>query len=116
MSNALQPHGPYSPWNPPGQNTGVGSLSLLRGVFPTQSLNPGILHCRRILYQLSYQGSHSYGHRPNLTTTNTLCPENCNTDYLVSQIYCPLSSLCMVAGVTMLSITQQWLPVVTASR
>ena len=88
---------PYSPWNSPGQNTGVGkpfpspgdlpnpgmepgspelqadaipvephrkpkntgvgSLSLLRGIFPTQESNRGLLHCRRILYQLSYQGS-----------------------------------------------------------
>ena len=39
------------------QNTGVGSLSLLQGIFPTQGSNPGLLHCRQILYQLSYQGS-----------------------------------------------------------
>ena len=39
-----------------GQNTGVGSLSLLQGIFPTQGLNPGLLHCRRILYQLSHKG------------------------------------------------------------
>ena len=39
------------------QNTGVGSLSLLRGIFPTQGLNPGLLHCRWILYQLSHKGS-----------------------------------------------------------
>ena len=57
MSDSLQPHGLYSPWNSPGQNTGVGSLSLLRGTFPAQGLNQGLLHCRRILYQLSYQGS-----------------------------------------------------------
>ena len=37
--------------------TGMGSLSLLRGIIPTQELNQGILHCRQILYQLSYQGS-----------------------------------------------------------
>ena len=41
MSNSLQPHGLYSPWNSPGQNTGVGSLSLLQGIFPSQGLNPG---------------------------------------------------------------------------
>ena len=35
-----------SPWNSPGQNTGVGSLSLLQGIFPTQRLNPGLPHCR----------------------------------------------------------------------
>ena len=43
------------PWNSPGQNTGVDSLSLLRGIFPIQGSNPGLLHCRQILYQLSHQ-------------------------------------------------------------
>ena len=47
----------YSPWNSPGQNTGVGSLSLLQGIFPTQGLNPGLPHCWWILYQLSHKGS-----------------------------------------------------------
>ena len=51
------PHGPYSPWNSPGQNTGVCNHSLLQGIFPTQGSNPGLPHCRRILYQLSHQGS-----------------------------------------------------------
>ena len=45
------------PWNSLGQNTGVDSLSLLQGIFPTQELNQSLLHCRWILYQLSYQGS-----------------------------------------------------------
>ena len=49
-----------TPWtrvhgNFPGQNSGVASLSLLQGIFPTQGLNPGLLHCRRILYQLSHK-------------------------------------------------------------
>ena len=57
MSDSLGPHGLYSPWNSPGQNTGVGSLSLLQGIFPTQGSNPGLPHCRQILYQLSHQGS-----------------------------------------------------------
>ena len=39
------------------KNTGMGSLSLLQGIFPTQGSNWGLLHCRQILYQLSYQGS-----------------------------------------------------------
>ena len=47
----------HSPWNSPGWNTGVGSLSLLWGFFPTQGLNPGLLHCRQILYQLSHKNS-----------------------------------------------------------
>ena len=54
VSDSLRPHGLY---NSPGQNTGVGSLSLLQGIFPTQRSNPGLPHCRQILYQLSHQGS-----------------------------------------------------------
>ena len=56
MSNTLRAHRLHSPWNSPGQNTGVGSLFLLQGIFPTQDLNQGLLHCRWILYRLSYQG------------------------------------------------------------
>ena len=48
---------PTSPWNSLGQNTGVGSLSLLQEIFLTQESNQGLLHCRQILYQLSSQGS-----------------------------------------------------------
>ena len=66
MFDFLLSHGLYSPWNSPGQNTGVGSLSLLQGIFPTHGLNPSHLHCRWILfffffcrwilYQLSHKG------------------------------------------------------------
>ena len=56
VSNSLRPHGLYSPWNSLHQDTGVGSLSLLQGIFPTQGSNPGIPHCRQILYQLSHKG------------------------------------------------------------
>ena len=52
VSDSLRPHGLYSPWNSPDQNTGVGSL--LQGVFLTQESNRGLLHRRQILYQLSY--------------------------------------------------------------
>ena len=55
--SSLQPHGLYSPWNSPDQNTGMDSYSLLQGIFPTQQSNPGLLHCRWILYQLSHQES-----------------------------------------------------------
>ena len=54
---SLGPHGLYSPWNSPGQNTGVGSFSLLQRTFPNQGLNPGLLHCKQILYQLSHKGN-----------------------------------------------------------
>ena len=96
VSDSLRPHGLYSPWNSPGQNIGVGSFSLLQGIFPTQGSHPGLplqadslpaeppgtlkntgvgslslfqwifrtqelklglLHCRWILHQLSYQES-----------------------------------------------------------
>ena len=60
-SHALQMDSlPAEPQGKP-KNTGVGSLSLLQGIFPIQEVNWGILHCRQILYQLSYQG-------------NNLCP------------------------------------------
>ena len=102
----MQPHGLYSPWNPPDQstgvgkpfpspgnlpnpgieprspalladsipskppgkpkNTGVGSLSLLQGIFLTQQSNWGLLHCRQILHQLSHQGS------PHLTSSPSI--------------------------------------------
>ena len=57
VSDSLRPHGLYSPRNSPGQNTGMGSFSLLQGIFPAQGSNPGLPHFRRILYQLSHQGS-----------------------------------------------------------
>jgi len=56
-SDSLWPHGLYSPRNSPGQNTGVGTLSLPQGVFPTQGSNPALLHCKWILYQLNHKGN-----------------------------------------------------------
>ena len=64
MSGSLRPQGLYSPWNPPGQNNGVGILSLLQGIFPTQVSNPGLPHCRRILYQLSHLKQRRKEQRP----------------------------------------------------
>ena len=57
MSDSPRPHGLHNPWNSPGQNAGVGSLSLLQGIFLTQGSNPGLPCCRWILHQLSHQGS-----------------------------------------------------------
>ena len=62
VSDSLQPHGQYGPWNSPGNDTGVGSLPFLQGiflaqgkeVFSTQGSNAGLLHCRWILYQMSH--------------------------------------------------------------
>ena len=55
------PSGLYSPWNSPGQNTEVGSLSLLQGIFPTQGWNPGLPHCRQPLYHLSQREAQGHG-------------------------------------------------------
>ena len=117
MSNSLGPHGLYSPWNSPGQNTGVGSLSLLHGIFPTQGLKPrspalqadylpakplgkprntgvgslyflqgifptqelnwDLLHCRWVLFLLSYQ-------RSPLSQLNT-CKMLLSTDFHFSR-------------------------------
>ena len=82
MSDSVKPHGLYSPWNSPDQNTGVGSLSLLQGIFPTEGWNPGLPHCRWILYQLSHQGSpDTLEIRANvaLATVNCMRPEERGT-------------------------------------
>ena len=62
MSNSLRLHGLLPtrllhPWDFPGKSTGVGCHFLLQEIFPTQESNPGLLHCRQMLYRLSYQGS-----------------------------------------------------------
>ena len=69
-SSALQVDSlPAEPQGKP-KNTRVGSLSLIQQIFLTQELNQGLLHCRQILYQLSYQGSHpeSFCHRAEINT------------------------------------------------
>ena len=54
VSNSLWPHGLYSPWNSLGQNTEVGNLSLLHGIFPTQGSNPGFPNCRGASWATMY--------------------------------------------------------------
>ena len=75
MSHSLWPHGLYSPWNSPGQNTGVGSLSLPQGIVPTQGSNPGLPHCRQILYQLGHKGSPEtfHNHNGNFLIAISIC-------------------------------------------
>ena len=92
------------PSEPPGKpkNTGVGSLSLLHGVFPTQVLNWSLPHCRQIFYQLSYQGSpkkqisvfkYRYKLRRN-NHTHILKSNYCNVPILC------YSGLCLIVSVT----------------
>ena len=61
VSNSLPPHGLYSPWNSPGQNTRVGCLSLLQGIFPTQGSSRGLLHCWQIFFFTNW--ANREGHR-----------------------------------------------------
>ena len=71
MSDSLLLYGLYSPWNSLGQNTGVGSLSFLHGIFPTQGSNPGIPHSKPSIFWHSaffmIQLSHPY-----MTTGKTI--------------------------------------------
>ena len=71
----------------PGKNTGVGCHALLQGIFPTQGSNPGLSHCRQILYQLSHQGS----------PKNTYIPP-CQSHPSRSSQSTELRSLCCVAA------------------
>ena len=85
VSDCLWPQGLQSPWNSPGQNIGVGSLSLFQGIFLTQELNQGPLHCRQNLYQLSGKPV------KNALGTIRLCknvhPDCSCIDNAISQIY-----------------------------
>ena len=75
------------PAEPPGKpkNTGVGSLSLLQLIFPTQESNWGLLNCRWILYQLSYQGSPCAISQSNFL----VCPMHCSEDYWIRSVAVP---------------------------
>ena len=98
-SSALQADSlPAEPQGKP-KNTGVGSLCLLQQIFPTQESNQGLLHCRRILYQLSYQGSlkfESESESPSVVS-NSLRPHG---------LYSPWHSLGQNTGMGTLSLPQ----------
>ena len=79
VSDSLRPHGLrptrlLCPWGFPGKGTGVSSHFLLQGIFPTQGLNPGVLHCRQTLYPLSPQGSPPHGDPLTVTLYHTTAP------------------------------------------
>ena len=85
VANLLQPHELQpakllSPWNSQGKNTGVGSHSLLQGIFLTQGSNCHLLHCRQIHYHLSHQGSSSthYAAAAAAAKSLQLCPTLCD--------------------------------------
>ena len=76
----MQTHGLFSPWNSSGQNTGVGNLSLLQGIFPTQGLNPGIElpYCRRILLPAEPQGKPKNIGVGQFSSVAQSCPTLCD--------------------------------------
>ena len=73
----------------------MGSSSLLQGIFPTQGSNPGLLHCRRILYQLSHRGAHL---RSTLLLKVSICltspPDSVTLPFLSSCCCCLVGMLC----------------------
>ena len=100
VSDYLKPHGLYSPWNSPGQNTGVGSRSLLQGIFPTQGLNPGLLCCRRILYYLSHQESLKKYHQIRFKCMSSIAVpiSSRNTTYFASLVVpCQIHQGCVLS-------------------
>ena len=125
VSYSLWPHGLYSPWNSPGQTIGMGRLSLLQGIFPTQELSPGLPHCRQILYQMSTREAQEYWSRkpnlfladlpdpgfelwsPALQADSILSPGDCLNSYPLNQ-WC-LSTIS--SSVTYFSACAQSLPV-----
>ena len=65
------------------QNTGVGSLSLPQGIFPNQGLNPGLLHCRQILHQLSHKGLGNHGLMAKSGTLDLYSPRANDSFYIL---------------------------------
>ena len=114
MSDSLWPHGLYSLWNSPGQNTGMGSHSLLQGIFPTQGSNPGLPHCRQIPYQLSHQGSPSLHIQP-LTLHPRCWPSFPGHEHLpccliLSSLLCPCLTLPLINIWPCYSCPSPWPP------
>ena len=83
MSDSLRPHRLYDPWNSAGKNTGVGSLSLLQGILQTQQSNPGLPHCRQILYWQSRKGG------PRILDW-VACPFCSGSGFLIQKSNCAL--------------------------
>ena len=82
--NGLLPARFLCPWDSPGKNTGVGCHFLLQAIFPTQGLNPGLPHCRQILYHLSYQGSPVEAKPEGFWAETKAEMGSCNRDQIVT--------------------------------
>ena len=93
------------PWNSPGKNSGVGSHSLLEGIFLNHGLNPSLLHCRRILHCPSHWGSPfcfystSIDWRRSRTLVSIIPWKQQNSPFLLPSLhtvqFCRVRSLCL---------------------
>ena len=130
VSNSLRPHRLYSPWNSPGQNTGVGSRSLLQEIFLTQGSNPGLPHCRQILYQLSQQGKeltgkmlctlglHKFLFIPSLRSPSLQTPER--LQHHIPCLFCssliPSFQFLIIRAILAFLLSSRFLPFITITR
>ena len=96
----VQPARLLCPWDSPGKNTGVGCHALLQGIFPTQGSNPGLPHCRRILYCLSHQGS------PKLLV---VCPYYPFNNYKIYSFIPGISGLCLHLFISIIISRVLWM-------
>ena len=87
--HGLQPARLLCPWNSPGKSTGMGGRSLLQGIFPTRRSNPGLLHCRLVLYRLSYWDALAPSHLCNKGPRLGLFPKNISEVRSKAEMMCP---------------------------
>ena len=97
-------HRVLCPWNSLNKNTGADCHSLLQGIFLTQGSNPGLLHCRQILYHLSHQQS-PYTHR---NTTQISMPFNVSIANMHIQLNCLTFEMCDIALCNSNTLTSIW--------
>ena len=90
--NGLLPFRLFCPWNSPGKNTGVGYHSLLQGIFLAKGSNPGLLHCRQIIFWAAREGYNYWGPKAlepvlrNKRSHHDEKPEHCNDGQTVLSV------------------------------
>ena len=107
VSNSFQPHGLLlawflCPWDSPGKNTRVSSYSLLRGIILIQGSNPGLLHCRQILYCLSHEGSPIRSLLPSKYSTEVILWTSLTTSDTVPRAWHLLNKWVLIENVAIL--------------
>ena len=103
--DSLRPHRPqptrlHCPWDFSSKDTGVHCHFLLQGIFATKGLNPGVLSCRQILYQLSYKGSwrstilQYFYFKPTMSERKRKCSGNIDGTTILFLKVCLVAQLC----------------------